>query len=199
MKSRIHTPVSILLPIALVLFLSTFVRVVSSKGTSIPFQHSEKELQACTQVNKNQNGALVFDSMDKSSSSDRSCMKLYRSFLEHYEREEFITDDRLSPSRSYSRSHEPTSWSMPPSHRNTSYFYSSLCHVRRFQRFTAVLATTGTAKPIISERHRAICVQPRTHSYLPPELKGWSWPYLRCRRMNMFSKSSRIVSHRPRK
>ena len=101
MKSRIHPPVSILLPIALVLFLSTFARAFSSKGTSIPFQHSEKELQACTQVNKNENGALVFDSMDKSSSSDRSCIKLYRRFLEHYQREESIVDDRLS-SRSYS-------------------------------------------------------------------------------------------------
>ena len=105
----------------------------------------------------------------------------------------------LTSSRSSSRSQEPISWSMPRSHRNTSYFCSSLCHVRRFQRFTAVLGTTGTAKPIISEPHRVICVQPRTHSYLPLELKGWSWRYLRCRLMNMFSKSSRTGLQRPRK
>ena len=105
----------------------------------------------------------------------------------------------LTSSRSSSRSHEPTSWSMPRFHRNTSYFCSSLCHVRQFQRFTAVLAITGTAKPIISALHHVICVQPRTHSYRPPELKGWSWRYLRCRLMNMFSKSSRTGSHRPRK
>ena len=105
----------------------------------------------------------------------------------------------LTSSRSSSHSHEPTSWSMPQSRRNTSYFCSSSCLVRRFQRFTAVLATTGMAKPIISARHHVICVQPRTHSYQPPELKGWLWRYLRCRRMNMFSKSSRTGSHRPRK
>ncbi len=100
MKRRIDTPVSTLLPIALALFLSTFVRVASSKGTSIPFRYSEKELQACTQIDENQNGALVFGSMDESS-PDSSCIKLYERFLEHYQRGKPISDDPLSSSRSY--------------------------------------------------------------------------------------------------
>ena len=36
-------------------------------------------------------------------------------------------------------------------------------------------------------------------AFIPaPELKGWSWRYLRCRLMNMFSKSSRTGSHTPK-
>lgn len=100
MKPRIKTSVSILFPIALALFLSAFARVVSSKGTSTPFRYSEKELQACTQIDKNQNGDIVSDSKKKSY-SDSSCTKLYERFLEHYQKEQYFSDDPLSSSQSY--------------------------------------------------------------------------------------------------
>ena len=103
MKPRIDTSASILFPVALALFLSTFARVVSSsRGTSTPFRYSENELQACTQIDENQNGAIVSDSRSKSS-SDSSCMKLYERFLEHYQKGEYFSGDSLSSSQSYAR------------------------------------------------------------------------------------------------